>query len=131
MLVTINSSQILIPKNSLFEVNQAGLFNDFIINVVPLDYVRSTEQYSHDIIFDQSVHSCFIKHNSYVKGYKGVNYDDLIRATTRITQRFDDPRFFSLFYLLLNNTFSLTDELLNLFYHSSHLFNILLQFILF
>lgn len=50
----------------------------------------------------------------YVTGDRGLNYDDLVRSTTRISQRFDDPRFFNLFYVFLQNSIELTDVILEL-----------------
>jgi len=109
ILIKIKNIDIMLPKESLFEVNQIGLFNDRAINISPLKnhFIRTFKDLSQYI--DSSY---YITPNSYIKGYKGVNYDDLIRSTTRIAQRFDDPRFFSLFYLLLYNSIEFSDNLL-------------------
>lgn len=125
VLVSIKSHKILIPRNSLFESHQIGLFNDVVINITPLEYIKSDNLLLKMSISDKSASSLFILPNSYIKGYKGINYDDLIRATTRISQRFDDPRFFSLIYLLLRNLIYISDELSNLLSSSSHLSNLL------
>ena len=37
-----------------------------------------------------------------------------MRATTRISQRFDDPRFFNLFYIFLHNGIELSDNIVYL-----------------
>lgn len=50
----------------------------------------------------------------YVTGDRGLNYDDLVRSTTRISQRFDDPRFFNLFYVFLQNGIEITDVIIEL-----------------
>nr|QCI06872.1 hypothetical protein [Halydictyon mirabile] len=47
-----------------------------------------------------------------MKGHRGLNYDDLIRSATRISQRFDDPRVFSLFYLFLQNNIDISDQII-------------------
>nr|YP_009392214.1 hypothetical protein [Osmundaria fimbriata]ARW60776.1 hypothetical protein [Osmundaria fimbriata] len=125
LLIHINSTQVLIPKYSLIEANQVGLFNDIIIDINPFNenvsrFIRPIDVFSKDCL-----NSAFICSNFYLKGYKGLNYDDLIRATTRISQRFDDPRFFNLFYLFLQNTIDISDEILFLVYQSSNLFYIL------
>lgn len=123
--LSIKSSKILIPRNSLFESHQVGLFNDVVINITPLEYVRSENLLAQTKVFSQSLSSAFVLPNSYIKGYKGINYDDLIRATTRISQRFDDPRFFGLIYLLLRNLIYISDELSNLLSSSSYLSTLL------
>nr|YP_010951486.1 Ycf22 [Laurencia catarinensis]WMP12425.1 Ycf22 [Laurencia catarinensis] len=121
VLIHVNSSDILIPKNSLIESNQVGLFNDVVIDITLLDNLYSFEyRYVHPSSI-QCLRSPFICSNFYVKGYKGLNYDDLVRATTRISQRFDDPRFFSLFYILLQNSIDLSSEIIYLVNYTSYL----------
>ena len=122
VLLNIKSSRIEIPCNSLFEANQIGLFNDIVINITPLEHITYHS-------YTCTALSSFIYPNSYIHGYKGINYDDLIRATTRISQRFDDPRFFNLLYLLIQNTVNVSDELLNIFYSSSNFSYLLFEFL--
>ncbi len=110
VLVTIRNLSVTLPQGSLFEANQIGLFNDRVIDITPMHnyYSCALDKNCSNYIGYQK----YIKPNSYVKGYKGINYDDLIRATTRISQRFDDPRFFNLFYLLLQNSTQISNDLL-------------------
>nr|YP_009396562.1 hypothetical protein [Vertebrata australis]ARW65748.1 hypothetical protein [Vertebrata australis] len=127
ILVKINSSKILIPKDVIFEANQMGLFNDIVISINRSNSLFPVS-YQDVVLHKNSSHmSNFITSNSYIKGYKGISYDDLIRSTTRISQRFDDPRFFSLFYLLLKNGIYLSDEILLLIYNSSTLLNLFID----
>ena len=44
VIAHINSPKILLPKKSLIETNQTGLFNDTIIDVIPLEIIQT--QYS-------------------------------------------------------------------------------------
>nr|YP_009396358.1 hypothetical protein [Polysiphonia scopulorum]ARW65544.1 hypothetical protein [Polysiphonia scopulorum] len=129
VLIFIKSSKILIPKNSLLETHQIGLFNDVVINITPLEHIQSEKTLFNKTAFDKSLSSVFILPNSYIKGYKGINYDDLIRATTRISQRFDDPRFFSLIYLLLRNMIYISDEFSSILSSSSYLSKLLPDFV--
>ena len=117
----------MIPRNSIIEANQIGLFNDRIISITPLRNDTLNDKKRSSKIYNYCNHSLFICPNSYLKGYKGVNYDDLIRATTRISQRFDDPRFFNLFYVLLKNSIGISDELLVLIYKFSNFFYFLIM----
>lgn len=123
VLLTIRSSKTLIPYNSIFEANQIGLFNDIIISIKPQSNVNYSSENIKVLGTDEMGSSYtlakFLPHDSYIRGYKGISYDDLIRSTTRIAQRFDDPRFFSLFYLLLKNSLYISDEILILIYNSS------------
>nr|YP_010951917.1 Ycf22 [Laurencia obtusa]WMP12856.1 Ycf22 [Laurencia obtusa] len=122
VLIHVNSSDILIPKNSLIEANQVGLFNDIVIDITLLDNLSSIEYQSVNPSSIKCLRSSFICSNFYVKGYKGLNYDDLVRATTRISQRFDDPRFFNLFYILLQNSIDISNEIEYLINYTSYLF---------
>lgn len=114
VLININSSAYLIPKNSLIETNQTGLLNDSIIDIVPLEILSEQESLKLNPLDSQCIHSKILCHLSYIEGERGLNYDDLIRATTRISQRFDDPRFFNLFYIFLQNGIELSDNILNI-----------------
>lgn len=127
VLLKIDSSKILIPSDVIFEANQIGLFNDIVVSINRSNSLFS-ESYRDCISSENhSEVSDFITPNSYIKGYKGISYDDLIRSTTRISQRFDDPRFFSLFYLLLKNGIYISDEIILLIYNSSTLFNLFIE----
>ena len=63
-------------------------------------------------------------HHQYVVGERGLNYDDLIRATTRIAQRFDDPRLFHLCYLFLQNSLEISDDFIDISNNIMKLFEI-------
>lgn len=110
VLACIKSKYTLIPKSSIIETNQTGLFNDTTIDIIPLKQLSSGD-FNHIDVFSQScLHSNSLCNYHYIQGERGLNYDDLIRATTRIAQRFDDPRFFNLFYLFLQNCIDISDE---------------------
>lgn len=102
--IEISSSKTVIPRESLIETNQTGLLNDTIIDIIPLKKLGTVYLSSKNGPLSKACdNSQIICHLSYLKGDRGLNYDDLIRATTRISQRFDDPKlFYSLYYLLGN-----------------------------
>nr|QCI08211.1 hypothetical protein [Pterothamnion crispum] len=112
VLAYIKSSNILIPKNSIIETNQTGLFNDTVIDIVPLEQINQYQFKSINIFHKNCLTSDLLCNNQYIIGDRGLNYDDLIRATTRIAQRFDDPRFFSLFYFFLQNSLEISDDII-------------------
>lgn len=115
VLAKVNSSNIIISKDSIIEVTQTGLLNESILDIIPL---KNWDHLTHLSINPLS-HFCntsnIICNSMYLKGDRGLNYDDLIRSTTRISQRFDDPRFFNLFYVFLQNSIEVTDAFLELF----------------
>nr|YP_010170922.1 hypothetical protein K8K75_pgp144 [Chondria tumulosa]QSD57063.1 hypothetical protein [Chondria tumulosa] len=129
VLLRINSLNTLIPRNSIIEANQIGLFNDIVIDINPQVNTKHSNQISP--ISVKCLNSTFICSDFYLKGYKGLNYDDLVRATTRITQRFDDPRFFSLLYLLLQNSIDISDEVFSLTQYISYIIYLLSDNIVF
>lgn len=122
ILLKFNNNDLVIPSNSIIEVNQTGIFNDIVISIIPSADLPSRRCY-----FVKKTD--FLTHNSYIKGYKGISYDDLIRSTTRISQRFDDPRFFSLFYLLLKNSIYFSDDAILLINNFNSLFNLLTGYV--
>ena len=112
--VYITSSDILIPKNSIIETNQTSLFNNTIIDIIPLEQ-KSIQHWKKINVFHQDCYqSKVLCNHQYIVGERGLNYDDLIRATTRIAQRFDDPRLFRLFYFFLQNSLELSDDCINI-----------------
>nr|YP_010618847.1 hypothetical protein PN064_pgp143 [Deltalsia parasitica]WAX02860.1 hypothetical protein [Deltalsia parasitica] len=129
VLLNITRKHTLIHENTLFEATQIGLFNDIVVTLTPLDYIKSHDVISTFVLSKDCKLLAVICPNSYLKGYKGINYDDLIRATTRISQRFDDPRFFNLFYLLLQNAINISDEVLFFINDSSVLFYLFFELI--
>ena len=112
VLVTayINSTNILIPKKSVIETNQTSLFNNTIIDITPLMIEDKFDSQLVNVLDRKCYDSAFLCNYQYVVGHRGLNYDDLIRATTRIVQRFDDPRLFSFFYFFLYNNLETFDE---------------------
>lgn len=128
-LAEIYSSKVCIPKNSIIETNQTGLLNETVIDIIPLEKVMNNKGivksplsklcYSYDIICD----------SMYLEGDRGLNYDDLIRSTTRISQRFDDPRFFNTFYVFLHNAIELSDNILELTMNVSDVISVLYFYI--
>ena len=108
VLAEINSHNTIIARDSIIETTQTGLLNDSVIDIVPLNNVAE------NLTISPTSFSCnsskIICKNTYVLGDRGLNYDDLVRSTTRISQRFDDPGLFYLFYLLLKNSLELTEE---------------------
>ena len=121
--IEIKSSRIIIPRASLIETNQTGLLNDTIIDIVPLKNLNEDNfSVKEGPLSRNCDDSQIICNSSYLKGERGLNYDDLIRATTRISQRFDDPKlFYGLYYLIgniLKSSSSLVDFTENIAYIS-------------
>lgn len=106
-LATINSDNIIISKSSLIETTQTGLLNESVIDIIPLEHLIL--KIKNGPLSPYCDSSSILCHNMYILGERGLNYDDLVRSTTRISQRFDDPRLFNLFYLFLQSGIDLLD----------------------
>ena len=110
----INSNNIVISKNSIIETNQTGLLNESVVDITPLDFLQlKKDDKSSNPVSSFCDSSSIICNDMYIVGDRGLNYDDLVRSTTRISQRFDDPRFFHFFYVFLQNSIELTDIILD------------------
>ena len=129
VLAHVDSDKTLIPKNSIIEANQTGLLNDTIIDIIPLDKVHINDVKSVNIFANDCSTYSLICHLDYLEGDRGLNYDDLVRAATRISQRFDDPSFFNVFYLFLQNSLELSDDILDITTEASNLLNLIYKFI--
>nr|YP_010726618.1 hypothetical protein P8482_pgp101 [Hypnea edeniana]WCH54689.1 hypothetical protein [Hypnea edeniana]WDY85093.1 hypothetical protein [Hypnea edeniana] len=129
LLVSIKSTNILIPKNSIVETNQTGLLNETVIDIVPLDLLRSHIVHKINVFSEQCYKSSVVCHLNCIQGERGLNYDDLVRAATRISQRFDDPGFFNIFYLFLQNSIDLSDDILKITFDTSNVIFILYNFL--
>jgi phospholipid/cholesterol/gamma-HCH transport system substrate-binding protein len=122
VLAKINSSLIVIPRNVLIETNQTGLLNEAVIDIFPRENIEIMDQQLINPLSSGCLNSKIVCHLSHLTGDRGLNYDDLVRATTRISQRFDDPRFFNLFYTFLHNGIELSH---NVVYISTYLLDLL------
>nr|QCI07175.1 hypothetical protein [Hypnea pannosa] len=129
LLVFVKSTNILIPKNSIIETNQTGLLNETVIDIVPLDLLKYQIVHRTDVFSTECYKSNVVCHLNCVQGERGLNYDDLVRAATRISQRFDDPSFFNIFYLFLQNSIDLSDDILNITLDTSNFVFILYNFL--
>nr|YP_009297979.1 hypothetical protein Plocam_081 [Plocamium cartilagineum]AOM67917.1 hypothetical protein Plocam_081 [Plocamium cartilagineum] len=114
ILINIKSSNIFIPKKSIIETSQTGLLNNSVIDIIPLEIILFKDIQNVDLFSTECLKSKFLCHLNCVHGERGLNYDDLVRAATRISQRFDDPRFFNLFYLFLHNSIEISDDILSI-----------------
>nr|AIA21401.1 hypothetical chloroplast RF22 [Pyropia kanakaensis] len=109
--IEIKSSSTIIPKKSLIETNQTGLLNDTVIDIIPLNRVSVGSSSIKEGPLSKACDTRqIICHLNYLKGERGLNYDDLIRATTRISQRFDDPKLFYGLYYLIGNLLKLSSN---------------------
>nr|YP_009027656.1 hypothetical chloroplast RF22 [Neoporphyra perforata]AGV01120.1 hypothetical chloroplast RF22 [Neoporphyra perforata]AHB35150.1 hypothetical chloroplast RF22 [Neoporphyra perforata]AHB35358.1 hypothetical chloroplast RF22 [Neoporphyra perforata]AIA19521.1 hypothetical chloroplast RF22 [Neoporphyra perforata]AIA19730.1 hypothetical chloroplast RF22 [Neoporphyra perforata] len=120
--VEIKSSSTIIPKTSLIETNQTGLLNDTIIDIIPFNKISADYSTIKNGPLSRTCdNSQIICNLGYLKGERGLNYDDLIRATTRISQRFDDPKLFYGLYYLIGNMLKLSNNLVDFTEQMSYL----------
>nr|YP_010904228.1 hypothetical protein REQ04_pgp148 [Catenella fusiformis]WCH57479.1 hypothetical protein [Catenella fusiformis] len=129
VLVHIQSRHVLIPQNSIIETNQTGLLNDTVIDIIPLDILCQQQLKNVNVLSKECYKSKIICHLNYLQGERGLNYDDLIRAATRISQRFDDPSLFHIFYLFLQNSLELSDGVFNVVFDMSNFLSIFYGFL--
>nr|YP_010903033.1 hypothetical protein P4C74_pgp146 [Hypnea pseudomusciformis]WCH55087.1 hypothetical protein [Hypnea pseudomusciformis] len=129
LLVFVKSTNILIPKNSIIETNQTGLLNETVIDIIPLDILKYQVTHKVNVFSQECQTSNIICHLNCIQGERGLNYDDLVRAATRISQRFDDPSFFNIFYLFVQNSIDLSDDILNITLDTSNCIVILYNFL--
>lgn len=103
-IVKVDSDKTLIPASSIIETTQAGLLNEPVVDIIPRHHEAYHNEQKSNPLSACCDSSAIVCNKMYVVGSRGLNYDDLIRSTTRISQRFDDPRFFNVFYVFLQNS---------------------------
>lgn len=109
VIVSIDSDKILIPTFSIIETAQTGLLNDSVIDIIPYNNLSLQGSKLQSPLSKSCNSSVIICNKMYVVADRGLNYDDLVRSATRISQRFDDPRFFNIFYLFLRSSVEITE----------------------
>nr|YP_009295827.1 hypothetical protein Schim_081 [Schimmelmannia schousboei]AOM64762.1 hypothetical protein Schim_081 [Schimmelmannia schousboei] len=129
VLVHVKSSKIIIPKNSIIETNQIGLLNDTVIDIIPLNKINYYKSQNIDVFSQDCFKSKFLCHFDHIEGSRGLNYDDLVRAATRISQRFDDPNVFNLFYMFLQNSIEMSDEMIFITFDIANITSLLYYFL--
>jgi phospholipid/cholesterol/gamma-HCH transport system substrate-binding protein len=105
---------VKLPKSCFVEANQTGLLNETVIDISPL--VISPQLLAPKLEDEQ------LEEDSILTAYKGVHYDDLVRATTRVAQRLDDPKLFEQASELMCSLTNLSDEMLALIRIWKHIF---------
>lgn len=113
-LVKVESTSHLIPVNSLIESNQTGILNEAVIDILPISHLDMSNKNLLNPHSSSCRNSEIICQSSVLQADRGLNYDDLVRATTRITQRFDDPRFFQLLYVFFQNSIEVSDYVVDI-----------------
>jgi len=81
VLAKVNSSKIVISKNSIIETTQTGLLNESIIDIIPFDNFNNINYLYPNPLSNLCDTSNIICNSMYIKGDRGLNYDDLIRST--------------------------------------------------
>nr|WDA99063.1 ORF193 [Gronococcus sybilensis] len=115
--VQIQPANVLIPKYSEFEANQAGVLGESVIDVTPKPVIhgeryetweeRLERENSDNIVNSSDLpaantpagtplnkncdSSKIVCHNDYVLGRKGMDYEDMVKTSTRVSQRLDSP----------------------------------------
>ncbi|AFY67253.1 MlaD family protein [Geitlerinema sp. PCC 7407] len=88
--IEISSADLLIPRNVLIESNQSGFIGEVAIDITPLVELTRSEVDTRplDPDCDESLIVC---DGTRLSGSIGVNFDELIRATLRLTNLLTDP----------------------------------------
>ena len=128
ILVHVNSTNIFIPKNSVVEITQTGVLKEAVVDVIPLENINYDQIIGISHFSENCYKSKVLCNHHHLYGERGINYDDLIRATTRISQRFDDPRLFSICYLIFQRLLDVSNIMLNFSYDSNKIIFLLTSY---
>nr|WDB00576.1 ORF193 [Cavernulicola chilensis] len=127
--VEIHPATVVIPQNSIVEANQSGLLSETVIDLIPLCHIKMSPKdnslYNPLPISNKCNSNVIMCHGDYIQGEKGINYDDLVRATTRLSQRFDDPDLHDDMVKAVKSTSNLAENLTELSYEITSIMRII------
>jgi phospholipid/cholesterol/gamma-HCH transport system substrate-binding protein len=91
--IQINSSDLLIPSNSVIEANQSGLISENIIDITPKGYLTG------DIAAKPLDKECnpnlIICNGSRLKGEIGISVDELVRQSAAFAAQYSNQKFYN------------------------------------
>lgn len=100
--VEISPTDLLIPRNALFEANQAGLIGETAIDITPLKPLPSNAQSLNPLAANCNSELIVCNKNR-INGNIGVSFDELLRNTIRLSNVYSDPAFFNNINTLTKN----------------------------
>jgi phospholipid/cholesterol/gamma-HCH transport system substrate-binding protein len=90
--IQINSSNLIIPSNSLIEANQSGLISENIIDITPQKELLGTV--SAKPLDKDCNPSLIICNGSRLKGVIGISADELIRQSSNFAAQYSSEKFY-------------------------------------
>ena len=103
IVIEINSTQLVMPRNVLVEANQIGLIGETSIDIVPLGKLQSVALEMNPLGRDCDS-ELILCNGTVLNGEVGVSYDTLIRTTAKLADRFDTPELVTEIKNLVKNT---------------------------
>lgn len=91
--IEIDSRDLVIPREVLVEANQSGLVGETSVDIKPLTQLPASTIQAADPLADDCDRSVIICDGSRLEGEIGVSFDELLRATLKVSEVFSDPTF--------------------------------------
>lgn len=99
-VVEVDDDKIIIPRNSLVEVNQSGLLMETMIDITPKDPIPIPTHGPLDLECDKE--GLIVCDRQKIKGHQGVSLDELVGIFTRIGREVEE--------IGVANTYSLAER---------------------
>lgn len=103
VVIEIDSSDLLIPKNAILKARSAGLVGESFIEIVP-DSQLPTSVANMSPVADNCDPELIVCNNARLQAEKGITLDDLLPFTLRFSKAFSDPEFVGKIDTTVNNT---------------------------
>ncbi len=110
--IQINSSNLIIPSNSLIEANQSGLISENIIDITPQKELLGTV--SAKPLDKDCNPSLIICNGSRLKGVIGISADELIRQSSNFAAQYSSEKFYKNVNRTLENSANAAANIANL-----------------
>lgn len=104
VLLEITDPNLKIPRNSVAEVSQTGLIGEPVIEITPQGDVPNFKSDLAKAVDGNCDKNQIVCHNSEMSGRAGASFNELLRRTTALVNRYESPEIFNGLKKTLDNS---------------------------
>jgi phospholipid/cholesterol/gamma-HCH transport system substrate-binding protein len=104
VLLEITDPNLKIPSNSVAEVSQTGLIGEPVVEIMPQGEVANFSPDLAKALDSNCDKNQIVCHNSEMSGRAGASFNELLRRTTALVNRYESPEIFNGLKKTLDNS---------------------------
>ncbi|AFY37144.1 Mammalian cell entry related domain protein [[Leptolyngbya] sp. PCC 7376] len=109
--IEVNSADLVMPKNSIIETNQAGLVGEPDIEIIPKAVLSEAAIAQSPLANDCGDSGDIICHDDQLEGVIGVSFEETLRLTQQFSRAYSDEEFVALISKFAENSSSAAEQL--------------------